>query len=43
MKEIGFKNFDATLAFALKRGNPIRSEVLIPLEGWVSRNGFKAW
>lgn len=43
MKEIGFKNFDATLAFALKRGKPLRSEVLIPLEGWLARNGFKVW
>ena len=43
MKELGFKNFDATLAYALKRGNPIRSEVLIPLEGWLARNGFKSW
>lgn len=43
MKEIGFKNYDATLALALKRGKPIRSEVLIPLEGWLARNGFRAW
>jgi hypothetical protein len=41
MKEIGFSNYDATLAFALKRGNPIRSEVLMPLQGWLVRNGFK--
>jgi hypothetical protein len=41
MKEIGFKNYDATLAFALKRGKPIRSEVISPLEGWMVRNGYK--
>jgi hypothetical protein len=41
MREIGFSNYDATLAFALKRGKPIRLEVILPLEGWLVRNGLK--
>jgi hypothetical protein len=41
MMEIGFKNYDATLAFALKRGKPVRSEVLSPLKDWMVRNGYK--
>jgi hypothetical protein len=41
MKEMGFKNSDYTLSHALKRGAPIRSAVIAPLEGWLARKGFK--
>jgi hypothetical protein len=41
MKEIGFSNFDYTLSHALKRGAPLRNAVVVPLENWLVRNGFK--
>jgi hypothetical protein len=42
MKEMGFNNFDYTLSHALKRGAPIRSVVIAPLESWLVLKGFKS-
>ena len=41
MQEIGFSNFDYTLSHALRLGAPIRSTAIPPLEGWLTRKGFK--
>lgn len=40
MREMGFSNFDYTLAHALRRGAPLRSEVILPLEAWLVGKGF---
>jgi len=42
LKAIGFKGFDWTLSAAIKRGDPLRSEVIPKLADWLAKQGFRS-